>query len=91
MLSDNKIAKLQGSLGKDTVEELDKMSTDQLKSRLVQAQKSIKQAKEELEANQEYQQIKADKTHLEQGLKEVKKRQNAISDYALHLMETKGE
>ena len=57
----------------------------------MQATKSIKQAKEELDATQEYQQLKADKSDLEGGLRDVKKRQNAIIQYSLHLMEEKGD
>lgn len=91
MLSDNKIAKLQATLGKDTVDELDKYDSDKIKTRLVQAQKAIKQAQEELEANKAYQQAKADVSHLSGGLKDVKKRQNAMIQYGLYLLETKGE
>lgn len=90
-LSDKKRDQIESLLGKETVEELQTMQPEQLKHRLTQAQQAIKQAQEELEANAKYQEAKEDIRHLSGGLKDVKKRQNAISTLVLELLEERGE
>lgn len=84
------LTKLEKLIGKDTVLELEKMSGEDLKQRIIQANQAIKQVADELQANEKYQQIKRDKSYLEQGKKDVNKRQNAIIKHCLHLMEEKG-
>lgn len=90
-MNEIKLEKLEKLLGKDTAQELVSLPETELKQRVVQANQSMKQAEEELEANAQYQQIKENKSLLEQGKKEVNKRQRAIIKYCLHLLDEKGK
>lgn len=90
MLSDKKLSRIEKALGKETMADLESLSMEVLKDRLVAAESSIKQAIDELEANPKYQEIKDSLKALSEGLREVKKRQNAIIQYSLSLMEDKG-
>jgi hypothetical protein len=87
MSTDKKLEKLEKILGKDKVLELQPMAREQLETQVVNASASIKQAQDELEANARYQEIKESLKDLSAGLKEVKKRQNAIIQYSLFLLE----
>lgn len=87
MINDKKLEKIVKALGPDTVQELNALYQDKLPGVIVAAESSIKQATEELEANPKYQEIKESLKALSQGLREVKKRQNAIIQYALHRLE----
>lgn len=91
MLSDKKFEKIKKALGKDMIQELDKLSVDELKSRIVMAEESVKTAIEGLETNTKYQALKTDISMFNKGLGEVKKRQNSIVRYSLHLLEEKGK
>jgi hypothetical protein len=91
MLSEKKMAKIETTLGTDTVKEMEAMDSANLKRRIVEASKAKAQVAKELEDNKEYQRIKEDKSYLESGKREVNKRQNAVIDLALHLMEAQGE
>lgn len=86
-LTDKKLDKISKLLGDDTLKELDALSTSDLKSRVVIAEQSIAQAIQELEANPKYQEFKEALKDLSGGLRDVKKRQNAIIAYAIHLLE----
>ena len=90
MLSTKKLEKLEKALGLETVNDLHAMNADELKARLIQAEQGIKLAEDELDANNEYQTLLESKKAMEEGLKDVKKRQNAIIKYSLHLIEEKG-
>ncbi len=76
--------KLTKKLGDDTVKEMDGLSDNELQRLIVDSEHSLKQAKEELDANEAYQQARADASLLSQGFREVKARQNAKIQYALH-------
>lgn len=86
MLNDKKLQRIQKILG-ETIQELDAAATESLKTSIVTADASIKQASDELEANPKFQEIKANLKAIGEGLREVKKRQNAIIQYSLHLLE----
>jgi hypothetical protein len=91
MISDKKLQKIQKTLGKDTMKEMDSMIDVELRLQIIQAQETIKTASEGLEANTKYQSIKADLAHFNKGLAAVKKRQNAITRYSQHLLEGKNK
>jgi hypothetical protein len=85
-----RIAKIEGFLGKETAQELAALSSLDLKNRLTQARKSIRDAKDELEANPAYQDAKENVKALSSGYREVKKRQDAVTEYCLYLLEEQG-
>jgi hypothetical protein len=91
MLNDKKLKKISKELGVEFLKELEALSPEELREKVVQAESSVKQAYDELDANHEYQELKENKKAMEQGMKDVKKRQNAITLYALHLMEEMGK
>jgi len=86
MLSDKRLDKIQKILSVEEFLEIDRMSPEQLKDRIVQAESSIKNTLEELEANPKYEELKEDLKALSAGLREVKKRQNAIIQLCLDLL-----
>lgn len=87
MLSDKKLAKIEKILGKDKIVEIEQ---GDLQSIITNASASIKQAQDELAANPQYQELKESLKALSAGLKEIKQRQNAIIEYALHTIEERG-
>ncbi len=91
MMSDKKLEKIEKILGKETVQSFEASSKEDLETSIITAESAMKQAQEELESNPKYQQIKEDLKALSAGLKEVKKRQNAVIQFALHLLEEKGQ
>lgn len=91
MISDKKLEKIEKILGKEYIQELAPAPDDALKALIINAEYAIKQSIEELEANPKYQELKESLKALSEGLKDIKKRQNAIIQYALHLIEFKGE
>lgn len=91
MISDKKLQKIEKILGEDSLVLLEGMSSELLKNQIVTAEKAIKDTLSELEANPKYHEIKESLKALTEGLKEVKKRQNATIQYILHLLEEKGE
>lgn len=82
-----KIEKLEQKLGKATVAEMASLPSPELEQVIITAEKSMKLAKDELEANPKYQELKENLSALSQGLKEVNSRQRAKIQYALHLLE----
>lgn len=86
----SQLEKIEKTLGRQTLDELGALSAEELKQRVVQANQAMQEVLDELEANEKYQQIRADKSFLEQGKRDVNKRQNAVIKYALHLMLEKG-
>lgn len=86
-----KTDKVANALGRDTVEEMDAMNDVELKKVIVDANGAMKQVKEELDANQEYQAAKADVSHLSQGKRDVDKRQKAKIAYALDRIDGLGK
>lgn len=78
--------KVKDILGKDTVEDMDKMSHDDLKNKVVQAEQSMEEAKKELELNPKYQELKESLLAITQSVKDLNKRQKAVIKYALSLL-----
>ena len=91
MLTDKKLKRIEAVLDKDTLTELVESGEATLQVRIVQADKAIKQAEDELEANQQYLELRENIKALSQGMRDVKKRQNAIVQFSLHLIEEKGK
>jgi len=89
MLSDKKLDKIQKILNKDRLSEIDSLDEQHLRFELARAAGAIKAAKDELQANPKYQQLKEDIKHLSEGMKEISKFQGAIIEYVLHLLEEK--
>lgn len=87
----NKLEKAYKALDADTVKELEGLSVDELKQRVVQASQAMEQVQKELENNAEYQELLESKKAMEQGKKEVNKRQKAIITVALFQLEEKGQ
>jgi uncharacterized membrane protein YecN with MAPEG domain len=87
MLNSKKQEKIEKILGNDTLQELEGLNSVQLKERVAFAEGAIKQVQDELEANPNYQEMKENLKALSFSVKEVKKRQKAIVQYSLHLLE----
>lgn len=90
MLSDKNLKKLEKILGPETTYSIDSASPEELQSLIIRAETAIKQAKEELEANPTYQELKASLKAISEGLREVRKRQRAIIDYSLNSLDERG-
>ena len=85
-----KIAKNIGPDAEEILKELEAADTEGLNKRIAQSSQSIKEAKEELESNPNYVKVCEDKKALSGGLKDVKKRQNAIIAVCLNLRQERG-
>jgi hypothetical protein len=83
--------KEERALGVDTCREMEAMDVDALEQIVIEAHNSIKTAKDELEKNEKYQEVKRDMKALTGGMRDVKKRQTAKIEYALKLREAKGK
>lgn len=86
-----KLAKKIGDDGEDVVRELEAADTEALNKRVAQASQSIHDATTQLNANLEYVEARENVKLLSSGLKEVKKRQNAIIKVCLQLRRDRGE
>jgi hypothetical protein len=82
----NKIDKLTKQLGIEKVKELEALSKEHLEQVIITAEKAMKLAKEEIEANPRYQELKESLGALTAGLKEVNGRQRALIQMALILL-----
>lgn len=91
MMSDKKLHKIEKILGNDLIDSLIALGPEELKATVAQSAGAIKEASEALESNPTYQHLKDSLKALSQGLREVKQFQNAKIQYALHLLEEKGE
>lgn len=91
MINEKKLEKIVKILGKDVIGDLDAMPVDVLKDHLVFSEHSIMEATRELDANPKFQEIKQSLKDLSEGLREVKKRQNALIQYILHRLEESGK
>lgn len=87
----DKLEKMHKTLGRDTVDEMDKLNEEALKKIIVEASSAMQQVKDELEANPKYKEAKEDLLALTQGKKEVDKRQKARIAYSLYLLSEKGK
>lgn len=90
MLSDKKLSRIEKALGKEMMGELEALPVEVLKDTLVNAEHAINEAVRELEANPKFQELKDSLKAISEGLREVKKRQTAIIQYSLSLLEDKG-
>lgn len=90
-MTDKKLDKISDILGLDFINQINNTSVEDLKTLIVEASQSIRQATEELESNPAYQDLKENLKALYAGLKDVKKRQNAIIQYSLHLTSERGK
>ena len=78
-----KLEKALKNLDAETVKDLESLSPEALKQKIVDASESMRLVAQQLEDNPKYQEIKENKKALEQGKKEVNARQNAIIAVAL--------
>lgn len=85
-----KIAKAIGTDAEDVLKELEAADTEELNKRVTQASQAISDTKEELNQNPEYMESKDNVKLLSSGLREVKKRQNAIIKVCLQLRRDRG-
>lgn len=85
-----KIARKIGDDGEDILRELEAMDTPSLEKRIAQANQSIAVIKAELDKNENYVSAKGTVSLLGSGLREVKKRQNAIISVAVKLRQDRG-
>ena len=83
------LEKIKKALDDSTIEALDSADAAELKNRITLAAQAMQKVKDELEANEEYQNLKESLAAVTAGKKEVDKRQKAIIKYALHLLESK--
>lgn len=90
MLSEKRLAKIEKALGQDKMIELERNSVDQMRDAIVDSEYAIREAINELEANPKYLELKESLKALSEGLREVKKRQNAIIQYCLSILEDRG-
>lgn len=90
LTENQKIAKAIGPDAEDMLKELEAADTEELNKRVAQASQAIQDTKEELSKNPEYVQAKDDVKLLSSGLKEVRKRQNAIIKVCLNLRRDRG-
>lgn len=86
-----KLAKKIGDDGDDVIAELEAMSVPDLNKRIAQANSAISDTKAKLDINADYIAAKADVSLLSSGLREAKKRQNAIIAVSVQLRKDKGE
>lgn len=71
------------NLDPDTLAALDSADADSLKATIITAESSLADAKEELENNPEYQNLKESLKALSGGYRDLKKRQTGKIQYAL--------
>lgn len=84
----DKIAKI---LDEETIAEMNALDGEALQKLIVDSEQAVRQAKEELEANEKYQELKESLKAVRSGFTEVKKRQNAKIQLALIRLEELGK
>lgn len=89
-MNEKQLKKVTKILGEDAINVVNSMSSEELEFTIVQATKEVQSAKEELEANPKYVQIKEDKALLESGLKELRKLNNAKIQLAVSVLAQRG-
>lgn len=90
MLSEKKLERLHKQLGTITGD-LDSLSTEDLKKRIVGSEQGIKELVDELEAKPEFEAAKNVLKELRSEIAQPKKEMNATIQYCLHLLEEKGQ
>lgn len=86
-----KLDKAYDQLGVEFIKELESLSEERLKAKVVESSEALRLAQEELEANPSYQKAKDDIKDLSAGKKEVDKRQKAIILVSLSLLSGGGK
>lgn len=86
-----KLEKILNNLSLDMITMMQAASPEQLKTTLVLSEQAIAEAKEQLDNNPGYKQAKEDIKTLSSGYRELKKYQAAKIQYALVLLQEKGE
>ena len=86
-----KLAEKIGSDGAEIIAELESAYVESLNKRVVQATEAINDTAAKLKEHPEYIQAKEDLKLLSSGLREVKKRQNAIIKVCLQIRKDRGE
>lgn len=90
MLSDKKLERIEKVLGKEKMASLEGGQPDELQITISKSAGAIKEALDHLEANPKYQELKESLKAVSESLREIKKFQNAVIQYSLHLLEEKG-
>lgn len=82
---------IESFLGEDFTNGLKSMMPVELNQKIMEANRGITEAKQELEVNPNYVKAKQDMSYLRGGFTDVKKRQEKIIKYCLHLLKEKGK
>lgn len=90
-MNDKLFQKISKVLGEQLVNETRTLSAEQLESLIVTATQEVEEAREELEANPKYQQLKEDLKALKSGFSEVKKINNSRIQLAVALLAERGQ
>lgn len=86
-MAEDKIAKLLKVCGEDVVTELAAKDEKDLKEIIVNAERSVAEAKAELEANPEYQRLVSELKDVKASFNELKKYQTAKKEAALEFLD----
>lgn len=86
-----KLEKAIKTLGREMINELEALSHEELQHRVVAANEAMRQADDELEMNEKYQETKENLKALTSGRSEVNKRQKAIICVALHALNSESK
>ena len=86
-----KLEQILKVLDGDTLENLNKMSQEELNTSVITSEQSIREAKNELDENPNYVHLKEDLKALRGGFNDLKKRQTAIINYSLLRLEELGK
>jgi hypothetical protein len=87
MIEGKHLKKLEKSLGKTTIGEMDKLTPESLKAIVIDAEQTMKKAKAELEANPKFVEHRDSLNALKGGLKSLNARHRARIAYALHRLD----
>lgn len=86
-----KLEKAYKALDQEMVNEIEALSPEELKQRVVQASQAMESVQKDLDNNSEYQEVLENKKAMEQAKKDINKRQKAIITVALNSLESKGQ
>lgn len=81
-----KLDKILKQLDPETIKEMDALSEADVKSAIAESEQAIATATKERDANPGYQEAKENVKALSEGLRDVKKRQNAKIAYGLRCL-----
>lgn len=86
-----KLDKAYKNLDAETIAEIEGLTEESLKSRITQANQAMQQVSDELDANDQYQELLESKKAMEEGKKEVNKRQNSVITVCLSVLAGQGK